>query len=67
MHHTKEQDVEKGREKTGIPGGAKEHDHAQHGGRDDDPCRCKQVSVMTPRQLLGTMLKDLAFWKKEKK
>ena len=33
---------------------------------DDDPCRCKQVSVMTPKQLLGTMLKDLAFWKKEK-
>jgi hypothetical protein len=36
-------------------------------GEDDDPCRCKQVSVMTPRQLLGTMLRDLAFWKKGKK
>jgi hypothetical protein len=35
--------------------------------QDDDPCRCKQVAVMTPKQLLGTMLKDLAFWKKEKK
>jgi hypothetical protein len=33
---------------------------------DDDPCRCKQVSVMTPRELLGTMLSDLAFWKKKR-
>ena len=33
----------------------------------EDPCRCKQVSVMSPRQLLGTMLNDLAFWKKAKK
>jgi hypothetical protein len=33
----------------------------------DDPCRCKEVSVMTPKQLLGTMLGDLAFWKKKRK
>ena len=37
----------------------------QHGEQEDDPCRCKQVAVMTPKQLLGTMLKDLAFWKKD--
>lgn len=44
-----------------------EEEQRPHGGGEDDPCRCKQVSVMTPKQLLGTMLKDLAFWKKEKK
>jgi hypothetical protein len=33
----------------------------------DDSCRCKEVSVMTPRQLLGLMMRDLAFWKKAKK
>jgi len=33
----------------------------------DDNCRCKVVSDMTPRQLLGLMISDLAFWKKAKK
>ncbi|HTG00094.1 MAG TPA: hypothetical protein VK654_05860 [Nitrospirota bacterium] len=33
----------------------------------DDACRCKEVSKMTPRELLDLMMKDLAFWKKEKK
>ena len=33
----------------------------------DDACRCKEVSEMTPRQLLGIMFSDLAFWKKSKK
>ncbi len=33
----------------------------------DDACRCKEVSKMTPRQFLGTMFSDLAFWKKVKK
>lgn len=38
---------------------------AQQGGVDD--CRCKQVSAMTPRELIGTMWRDLVFWKKTKK
>jgi len=33
----------------------------------DDTCRCKEASTMTPRQLLGLMFSDLAFWKKAKK
>ena len=37
-------------------------------GKDkDDACRCKETSQMTPRQLLGLMMRDLAFWKKPKK
>jgi len=30
-------------------------------------CRCKETADMTPRQLLGLMFSDLAFWKKPKK
>jgi hypothetical protein len=33
----------------------------------DDVCRCEETSKMTPRELLGLMMKDLAFWKKAKK
>ena len=33
----------------------------------DDACRCKAVAEMTPRQLLGLMMRDLAFWKRTKK
>jgi hypothetical protein len=33
----------------------------------DDACRCKETSAMSPRQLLGLMMRDLAFWKKAKK
>lgn len=33
----------------------------------DDACRCREASEMTPRQLLGLMMRDLAFWKKAKK
>jgi hypothetical protein len=45
-----------------------EHDAEHHAkaGKDDD-CRCKEVSEKTPRQLLGIMFNDLAFWKKLKK
>lgn len=35
--------------------------------RPDDACRCKETAEMTPRELLKLMMKDLAFWKKEKK
>lgn len=30
-------------------------------------CRCEEVSKMTPRQLLGLMLSDMAFWKRPEK
>jgi hypothetical protein len=33
----------------------------------NDTCRCEETSKMTPRQLLGLMMTDLAFWKKTKK
>ena len=33
----------------------------------DDACRCEETSNMTPRELLGLMMKDLAFWKRTKK
>ena len=52
------------------PGGprdvrAAETPHAGAAGGDD--CRCKEVAEMKPRQLLGLMMRDLAFWKKAKK
>ncbi len=34
---------------------------------EDDACRCKETSQMTPRQLLSLMMRDLSFWKKTKK
>ena len=33
----------------------------------EDACRCKETAEMTPRQLIGLMLSDLAFWKKAKR
>jgi hypothetical protein len=33
----------------------------------DDPCRCKEASTMTPRELLKLMIGDLTFWKKVNK
>ncbi len=32
-----------------------------------DVCRCEETAKMTPRELIGLMMKDLAFWKKAKK
>ena len=34
---------------------------------NNDSCRCKDASKMTPRELLRLMVNDLAFWKKAKK
>jgi len=34
---------------------------------ENDVCRCKQASKMTPRELLKLMMSDLAFWKMKKK
>ena len=39
----------------------------QAGTAGADDCRCKDVAKMTPRQLLAQMMRDLAFWKREKK
>ncbi len=36
-------------------------------GPDQDACRCKETSAMTPRELLKLMVSDLSFWKKGKK
>lgn len=40
---------------------------SQVGAGKDDACRCKEVSEMSPRELLKLMMSDLAFWKKTKK
>ncbi len=34
---------------------------------NEDACRCKETSKMTPRELFMLMMNDLAFWKKKKK
>jgi hypothetical protein len=39
----------------------------QSGAMQDESCRCKETAQMSPRELLERMMKDLAFWKKEKK
>jgi len=31
-----------------------------------EPCRCKEIALKTPSELLKLALKDLAFWKKKK-
>jgi hypothetical protein len=49
------------------PDKEKETAAPEAGAGNDDACRCKEASKMTPRQLLGLMMSDLAFWKKPKK
>lgn len=49
------------------PGEEKKAAENQAGAGKDDACRCKETSKMTPRELLGLMFNDLAFWKKAKK
>jgi len=39
----------------------------QAGAKSEEDCRCKEVSEMSPRELLRTMFNDLAFWKKDKR
>ncbi len=51
----------------GRPVKALEEADKQKGTGDHDTCRCKETSKMTPRQLVGLMVSDLAFWKKAKK
>jgi hypothetical protein len=31
-----------------------------------ESCRCKEVAKKTPREMLGLMIDDLTFWKKQK-
>jgi len=49
------------------PGKENKNTEKQAEAASDDTCRCKEASDMTPRQLLGLMISDLAFWKKTKK
>jgi len=49
------------------PGKEKKNAKKQTGAMSDESCRCKEASDMTPRQLLGLMISDLAFWKNLKK
>ncbi len=51
----------------GDPGKEKKIAERQAEAGKDDACRCKEASEMTPRELLKLMMRDLAFWKKEKK
>ncbi len=51
----------------GGPGTEKKIAAPQAEAGKEDACRCKEASEMTPRQLIGLMLSDLAFWKKAKK
>lgn len=51
----------------GGPGKKKKAVENQAKAGSEDTCRCKEASKMTPRELLGLMFSDLAFWKKEKK
>ena len=50
------------------PGKEKNTDAPDESGHvHNDTCRCEETANMTPRQLLGLMMSDLAFWKKKKK
>jgi hypothetical protein len=50
-----------------VPGKEKETVTLQARAGEEDACRCKEASEMTPRQLLRLMISDLAFWKKARK
>jgi hypothetical protein len=52
---------------SGGSGEVRKTPEKQRGAVHDDTCRCKETSKMTPRELLGLMMSDLAFWKKTKK
>ena len=55
-----------GTDLSGKTGEAETAARSEAAAAPDDSCRCEEVSKMTPRQLLGLMLRDLAFWKKPK-
>lgn len=51
----------------GRRGEEKKNKGLHEGAGHDASCRCREVSEMPPRKLLGLMFSDLAFWKKGKK
>jgi hypothetical protein len=51
----------------GTGGPEKGHEASDLQTGKDDPCRCKEASTMTPRELLKLMIGDLTFWKKANK
>jgi hypothetical protein len=65
-----EQEMIKRYDQTDEPGNtgkANETEAQQSTAVQEDACRCKETSKMKPRELLGLMMNDLAFWKKVKK
>jgi hypothetical protein len=44
--------------------GKDEQAAGQQEGADNDPCRCKEASKMSARELFKLMVSDLAFWQK---
>ncbi|MEW5744246.1 MAG: hypothetical protein AB1805_02220 [Nitrospirota bacterium] len=44
-----------------------ENDKEEGGAGQGDACRCKEVAEMSPFEMLKLMLRDLAFWKKDKR
>ena len=51
--------------KTNDPGRPGKDEKAVETHEEDD-CRCKEASKMSPGRLLKLMVSDLAFWKKRK-
>jgi hypothetical protein len=50
----------------GVSGNEKKSGESQTGA-DNNACRCKETSEMTPRELFKLMIHDLSFWKRAKK
>jgi hypothetical protein len=51
----------------GRPGKGEQAEETRAGADNDDACRCKATSKMSPGELLKLMMSDLAFWKRMKK
>ena len=59
--------IMRNRKTPGPDGLTQESSDGRAGADHDETCRCKETSAMTPRELLRHMMRDLTFWKKEKK
>lgn len=51
----------------GSPGKDEKAAGSRAGTDEEDACRCKKASEMSPGELFKFMVSDLAFWKKIKK
>ena len=51
---------------TGSHGSRKRDTVAAKGQGVDEGCRCKEVALKTPQELVKMMISDLAFWKKKR-